>query len=249
MKNTKMSGLVTIVLAIFAGSLAHAQLIYSPGPVIDAPFTAMKADTAFVNNTLLNLGSVNAVPDGDGTILAFNYAGLSFNAIPNLGSSPSDLQVGAGFFADVIFLGKDSADNNTFGSESTLLGVGNQALFPTYGPASTNSWTISAAAATDLIFWHQDNSMGGIKYDMSDILAFTTFTASDVNYTYYIFGIDDRRTSLQDFDDGVFGVRLNNQPIGIEAVPEPSTFGLIGGAALLGIVSYRRLKQKAVAVA
>ncbi len=248
MKNTKMLGLVSIVLAIFAGSLAHAQLIYTPGPAVVSSFSAMKADAPFVANTLLNLGSVNAVPDGDGAILAFNYAGLSFNAIPNLGSNPSDIQVGAGFFADVIFLGKDSADDNTFGSEATLLGVGNQALFPTYGAGSNNTWHITAAVATDLIFWHQDNSMGGAKFSMSDTLAFTTFTASDIDYTYYIFGIDDRRTSLQDFDDGVFGVRLNNQPVGIEPVPEPSTYGLIGAAALIGIVAYRRTKQKAVAV-
>lgn len=243
--NQKLS---VFVLAALAASSSFGQLIYSPGPAVVAPYTAMKADGAFVNSTLLNLGSVNGVPDGDGSILAFNYAGLSFNAIPNLEASPSELQVGGGFFADVVFLAKDSIDNNEFGSESSLLGAGSMSLFPSYGAASTNSWRITAAAPTDLIFWHQDNSMGGARYDMSDILTFTTFTASDLNFTYYIFGIDDRRTSLQDFDDGVFGVRINNQPVGLEAVPEPSTYGLIGGFALIGLVALRRLRSKTAAV-
>lgn len=233
-----------LVLALSAGSLS-AQLIYTPGPLTPTVFDAMRADTAFVNSTLLNLGSVSGGPDGDGTILAFNYAGLSFNAIPNLSSSPSDLQVGPGFFADVFYLGKDSSDDNSFGSESTLLGADGMVLFPSYGSLTTNSWTITGASPTDLIFYHQ-GSFDWLKHTMDEVPYFTTFVASDTNYQYIIFGIDDRGTQLQDFDDGVFGVRLNLVEVAeLEPVPEPSTYGMIAGAALIALVLSRRMRSKA----
>lgn len=247
MKNNTLQSLV-LALVFVAGTSAHAQLAYAP---VATPtlFANMKADASFVNNTLLNLGTFAPVPDFDGQLHSFTFAGLTFNNIPNLDpTSPSDIQVGPGFFADVTFLAKDSADNNNFGSESTALGVGNQTLFASYGAGSTQSFRITAPSVTDVIFWHQDTSWDNIKWLMNDPLHFTTFTASTATDLYYIFGVDDRGTMLQDFDDGVFGVRLNLQPVGLEPVPEPSTYGVIGAAALLGIVAFRRVRQKSIAI-
>ncbi len=247
MKNTLRLSVVSLVLALCASS-ASAQLIYTPfaTPTL---FANMRADGSFISNTLLELGTAAPVPDFDGQLHNFTFGGLTFNNIPNLDVAPSDIQVGAGFFADVVFLAKDSSDTNNIGSESTLLGASNQVLFAGYGAGSTQGYRITAAAPTDLIFWHQDTSWDNIKYTMNDNLHFTTFTASDANFQYYIFGIDDRGSQLQDFDDGVFGVRLNLQPVGdIVPVPEPSTYGLVAGAMMLAVVSYRRMRAKAAAV-
>ncbi len=248
MKNTTLR-LFTLVLALCAGS-AYGQLIYSP---VATPtlFANMKADTSFVNNTLLNLGTFAPVPDFDGQLHSFTFGGMTFNNIPNLDVAPSsDIQVGAGFFADVTFLAKDSIDSSNIGSESTLLGASNQVLFANYGAGSTQSFHITAPSITNLIFWHQDNSWDGLKYTMNDPLHFTTFTASDANFQYYIFGVDDRGTQLQDFDDAVFGVRLNLQPVGdVVPVPEPSTYGLVSAFAMIGIVAIRKMRIKASAVA
>lgn len=242
---------LALVLALVAGS-AHGQLIYSSSNTPIAPFTAMKADAAFVNNTLLNLGTFAPMPDFDGQLHSFSFGGLTFNNIPNLDpTSPSDLQVGAGFFADVVFLAKDSADSNNLGSESSLLGASNQVLYANYGAGSTLTWHITAAAATDLVFWHQDVITDGFKYTMNDPNHWTTFIASDVDWTYLIFGIDDRgpiSPGLQDYDDGVFGVRINNVPVGLEAVPEPSAYGLAGAVLAGVIIGFTKLKRKAEAV-
>jgi hypothetical protein len=224
---------------LFAVSL-KGQLLYTSDLAAVSPYDGYKADAPFVSGTLLNLGLLNT----------FTKSGLTFNLIPNLSPiSPSDLRVGAGFTADVKFLAESHADSDVFGGEQNLLGLGNQVLY-NFGPASNTTWHITAAAATDLIFWTQDNSFGpATKFDMADILHFRTFTAADLLFTYYIFALDDRGSQLVDYNDGVVGVRINNRPVGLESVPEPSTFGIIGGAALLGIVALRRIKRQSSAIA
>jgi len=251
--NTIRQFLIVLALCFGIGASSYAQLNYTSDTATIAPFTAMKADTAFVNNTLLNLGTFAPMPDFDGQLHSFSFGGLTFNNIPNLDpASPSDIQVGAGFTADVLFLASDHSDTDNLGAESSLLGASNQTLYPGFGPSSTLSWHISAPVATDLVFWMQDASIfGTTKFTMDDVLHFTTFTAVDLNFRYYIFGIDDRGVSspgLQDYDDGVFGVRLNLVPVGLEAVPEPSTYGIVAGACLLGLVAWRRASRKAQAV-
>lgn len=243
MKSNTSRLLSAIVLAITLAGSAFGQLNYSSDASGVALFNGYKADGAFVTSTLLNLSSVTS----------FTKGGLTFNLIPNLDpSSPSDIQVGPGFTVDVQALASNHGDLDNFGSESSLLGAGNQTLYPNFGPASTLTWHINAPSVTDVVFWDQDVTISGMtKFTMDDPLAFRTYTAADINYLYYIFGIDDRRNtpgSDHDYNDMVVGVRLNLQPVGIEAVPEPSTYGALGGAALAVITAVRRIRKKGHAV-
>lgn len=237
MKKTLL--LLSLVLAFAAGS-AHGQFYTSDASGI-AIFNSYKADAPFVNVTLLNLTSVTS----------FTKGGLTFNLIPNLDpTSPSDIQVGPGFTVDVQGLASNHADVDNFGSESSLVGAGNLALYPNFGSASTLTWHINAPVLTDVIFWMQDTTMSGAtKFTMDDALSFRTYTAVDTTFVYYIFAIDDRRNipgSDHDYNDVVIGVRENLVPVGVlEAVPEPSTYGLVGAAAMLGLVTFRRIRLHA----
>ncbi len=73
---------ITLVLALVAGS-AYGQLIYTPGPAV-TQFNSMKADGSFIANTLLNLGTFQPVPDFDGQIHSFNFAGLTVSTSPGI---------------------------------------------------------------------------------------------------------------------------------------------------------------------
>ncbi len=239
MKNTNTLRLFALVLALCVGSAAHGQLIYTSDAAAVPTFDAFKADGAFVSSTLLNLGSITS----------FTKNGLTFNLIPNLDPTPpSDLQVGGGFTADVKFLAESHADSDMFGGEQNLLGLGSQVLY-NFGPASNTTWHISSLVPTDLVFWTQDNSFGlPVKFNMGDAQHFRTFTAADLNFTYFLFAIDDRGSQFVDYNDGVVGVRINNQAVGVVPVPEASTYGLIGAALMFCVVAFRRVCTKADAV-
>jgi hypothetical protein len=98
------------------------------------------------------------------------------------------------------------------------------------------------------VLWAQSpilvNTFVGLLADTTDGLA-----DGYTNVPTWLVGIEDwrRDSSLvdNDFNDFVFGIQLfdvNGRPFG--PVPEPSTYGLIGAAALLGLVGFRRFKSK-----
>lgn len=68
---------------------------------------------------------------------------------------------------------------------------------------------------------------------------------------YHIIGIEDMNLSVLDpasdgdFDDFVFGIQfLGPDGTPFNPVPEPSTYGMFGILALLGVISLRRFKKK-----
>jgi hypothetical protein len=71
-----------------------------------------------------------------------------------------------------------------------------------------------------------------------------------MNVTTYVVGLEDwrlDRSSDADYSDNVIALQFftsSGTPLTSEVVPEPATFGLIGAAALLGLVALRKFKRK-----
>ncbi|PTY06460.1 hypothetical protein DB347_12885 [Opitutaceae bacterium EW11] len=101
----------------------------------------------------------------------------------------------------------------------------------------------------------------GNRFSGSDSSVHTRWQVRDVTTTYFngvttvteavptlLVGFEDTRLGVSfydgDFNDFVFGFQFlptqSNTP-----VPEPSTYGLLGGVALMGLVALRRFKRKA----
>lgn len=131
--------------------------------------------------------------------------------------------------------------------------------------------TVNYAAGTTVDFWLNSGGpigMGGLFYAFdgnrfsgSDSSVHTRWQVRDVTTTYFngvttvteavptlLVGFEDTRLGVSfydgDFNDFVFGFQFlptqSNTP-----VPEPSTYGLLGGVALMGLVALRRFKRKA----
>lgn len=186
---------------------------------------------------------------------AFSIAGLDFSLISNY--NLGDIVLGNGvdgeFFANVTFIGRESLPVNNFGVSDASLGLFGGTgitLFANYNGTLPYGVTqhITAATYTEANFWHfREGAPYEGTFFMDETLSFRTWEAIDVdaNRIYTVFGIDDLRTAAIDFNDGVFLVERNLLPVAFESpVPEPSTYGLIGAVALLGLVAYRRFKAQ-----
>ena len=148
--------------------------------------------------------------------------------------------------------------------------------FTTPGGNVQSGWetVVNYAPATSLDFFLNsggDVGQGGLFYAFgganqfsgADATVHTRWSTRMVTTTYFngtsvvtedintlLVGFEDVRAGNQyydaDFNDFVVGFQfLPTQT----PVPEPSTYGLMGAAALVGIVGYRRFKQKKVATA
>jgi hypothetical protein len=234
--------IVLVISALLLSVSLKAQLTYSSDLATNI-FTTMRADAPFVNTTLLNVGS----------LISFGYGTLTFNLIPNFDpTSPSDLQVGPGFGMSVNEVSSFHADNDNFGARRGI-GVDDQLLYGNIGPASNLTWHINAAVLSDVDFYAQDLTVSGAtKFSMNDVLSWRTFTATDGLFNYHMLFNDDRRALLgsdHDYNDFGIGLIQSVEPVGLESVPESSTYGLIGGAVLLGMVALRRIKRQSSAIA
>lgn len=93
-----------------------------------------------------------------------------------------------------------------------------------------------------------------IKWKVTDVL--TTYLGADGLLTEglvktLLVGFEDTRKGISsydgDFNDLVVGFQF--LPPQLESVPEPATYGLIGAAALLGLVGWRRFRAARAAAA
>ena len=158
-----------------------------------------------------------------------------FNNIQGAGATPT---ITSGQYADIVL---SAGQASTF--DFWLDGVGNQ-------PGGANGGVYTAI--------HQSNSspyiLPGNVLWASSAIEVPTFVQSlngglggweDV--ATYLVGYEDwnLNSADKDYNDFVFAIQLfdqNGTPF--TPVPEPSTYGLIGAAALLGLVARRRFASK-----
>lgn len=225
--------LAVVSLALAFALPASAQLTVT-SQATSNPALALQADGALLGYLQTNAAS-------------FTSAGLTFFNIgnPMLG----DYVIGSGdlgtYFADVSYLQKESVDRNFFGVQD---GYGTSVgLYTPYDDSQRPaSFHLSSATYTTVDFWHADQVAPFLgTYWQDDPASFRAWEAVDVeaNRIYTIFGIDDRRSQLQDWNDGSFLITRNLNPIALEPVPEPSTYGILGAAALLGLALIRRRRK------
>lgn len=101
------------------------------------------------------------------------------------------------------------------------------------------------------------NAPGNVRFAQSPLLVSTWVPSAGayVDVATYLVAIEDWRTdrgSDRDTSDFVFALQFfgpNGTPLGDTPVPEPSTYGLMGAAALLGLAAWRRKKAAKTAIA
>lgn len=237
MKTNKLLAISSIALALAVPAFAQLQLASVP---TSNPALTMQSDPLLLSYLTSDTTE-------------FTTAGITFTNVSNY--SLGDIVIGSGdlgtFNAQVSYLGRESVDTNWFGVQD---GFGTStALYAPYNEASEPiSYSLTSDTYTTIDFWHSDLVAPYTgTFWMDDDQSFRTWEAIDVanNMIYTIFGIDDRRVSFVDFDDGAFLVSRNLNPVGLEPVPEPSTYGLMGAGALLALALYRRRKAKTQPVA
>lgn len=151
--------------------------------------------------------------------------------------------------------------------------IENSTLTPDGNIMSGWQTQVNYAAGATLDFWL--NSGGGLdegglfsafgtpnQFSGSDNTSHTRWSTRDVTTTYFngtttvtedvktlLIGFEDVRTGLSyydgDFNDFVVGFQF--LPSQLPPVPEPSTYGLIGGLALVGLIARRRFSKRQTA--
>lgn len=217
------------VLALCLASIASAQLTITP--------QGASAFAAAVNASAIDQTTLDTVGASSPASIVLN--GLTFSSIPNLDS----YTVSPGFFVDVSFVGRDEVDTDNLFAQ--VLPSAPAALYAPFTSASTSQGFHLTGDAT-FSFLAQDSSFGShAMFSQSDISGFKFYEAIDVsaNRIYDLLLVDDRRSEYVDFNDQRLIVESNLNPVGLAPVPEASTYGLLGGILLMGLVIRRRLNR------
>jgi len=183
-----------------------------------------------------------------------NDFGYSYNGIPSSSSSytvfkdiqaktgtPYTTNVTFGTSFDISFL-PGTVGNFDF----WLNGVGNGG----YNAPSSSTTYGGVYTAFHPTNSSPNNTPGNVKITTTGLAVSTWIAALGtwVDVPTYFVGFEDWRTDLgadKDYNDFVFAVQfLKPDGTPFNPVPEPSTYGLLGAAALLGLVVARRFRTK-----
>ena len=238
---------------------AGVNAFTNPGPPNMAQFTADLGDLYF--------NSTATVPS---EIQTWNPGPVNFTAA--LGGNPFKAEGGS---VQVIEIGKTAGWENDFVVSNSASPGTYTPLLTDINAGNLHSGfqtSVEYAAGTTLEFWLNsggDIGQGGLfsAFGANNLFAGTD-TSSHVRWqtravtttffngtstvtqdiTTLLIGFEDARNSVSfydaDFNDFVVGFQF--LPSQLPPVPEPSTYGLLGGIALVGLVSARRFKRKSV---
>ncbi len=247
-----------LLLATCSAALAQLNVTTIPKPTLanemssDVSFQSLLSTTLYTpQNTANGLKRESFTFDSASLgLINFNLMGVVDPLpAPQVVVNPSSISLPNGFVASFVTEAKD--DTNNFGADN---GGGLQPIFLNYNatnPATTLTSRLveNTGGSSSFSFYNRNVTQGNVEWSMDDELHFLVYQSSELYFgsALYLLAVEDRDASgTRDYNDGVF---LIQHPATVDtAVPEPSTYGLIGAASLVGLALYRRrMKAKATA--
>lgn len=263
--------MLAAALVVFAGHAAYAQLDLYPKNTSfltsylgDSLRDYLDAQIALGNGGVsLKLNSGINEP---GKFVGSWNTGVSIDPLSHLGTTGGSVKV--------IFLGKTAGWNNDFGYVTDPPPMSIADYQPLITGIGSPLLTLNSGNYIDLLYGPGDNPIDffinavpsvGDPHLGGTYFAFGTqgdpiAVAPDLNVKWKDFWIDGVLTTVVGFEDYRPTDAENDKDYndlvmifqflpGETAVPEPSTYGLIGAAALIGLIGYRRYKNKGSAKA